>query len=79
MLHIEELQLRSMSVENIKELQEKLDKELVRRKNEKKEKLLDNLWEALNAIYDAGYTIDYYAESWEDPVRIYGNGDIELN
>lgn len=71
MLHIEEQQLRSMSIENIVELQKRFNSELERRRRESRDKKIADFKAAYYALKDDGIRITYYEDNYTDPAYLY--------
>lgn len=68
MLHIEEGQLRSMTMENIDILIQKLNNEKVRRLRAEKDEAIENFRKAFDRLRDL-CIVPYYCEEFDDDPR----------
>lgn len=65
MLHIEEGQLHSLTMENIDILIQKLNNEKVRRQSAEKNEAIENFHKAFNRLRGLGI-VPYYCEKYEE-------------
>ena len=68
MLHIEDGQLRSLTMENIDILIQKLNNEKVRRLRAEKDEAIENFRKAFNRLRDL-CIVPYYCEEFDDDPR----------